>query len=315
MSNFTIAQPNADLQSQVINSRQNPSANTTVFLDPSYTGQGNNINTFTTWDAAYTAIKDISGIREISFVPQSGSTTNAALFFDGATGTYDMTNVFISQATPQSMIVNVTAGFSLNNLLGIYAHVMIINMTSATQNFIVVPDPTPRTTSSFILQNVSVTGAIGAGIYFVYTVGTGAYSRLYIYLLGDYGNTLIAPASGVVFRAEGGVDLWIEVDPQSTFLTASSVSTDTGDLQMNGACSVGIPSLAAAYANVGGTVTFNNTIPLLRLTTANPAVTDDGNSATGSYQMGSIWVNTTAKTVFICNDNSDGAAVWTQIAP
>jgi len=42
----------------------------------------------------------------------------------------------------------------------------------------------------------------------------------------------------------------------------------------------------------------------------NPGVTDD---VTGGYSEGSVWINTTADTAWVCVDPTDGAAVWIEI--
>jgi hypothetical protein len=44
---------------------------------------------------------------------------------------------------------------------------------------------------------------------------------------------------------------------------------------------------------------------------ADPAVTDD---VTDGYHAGSIWFNTTDNKLFVCQDPTDGAAVWRQLA-
>ena len=41
---------------------------------------------------------------------------------------------------------------------------------------------------------------------------------------------------------------------------------------------------------------------------------DADNDTTEGYTVGSIWVNTTAGTAFICVDNSEGAADWPPVA-
>ena len=46
-----------------------------------------------------------------------------------------------------------------------------------------------------------------------------------------------------------------------------------------------------------------------QLSTSDPAVTDD----TPDYVRGSKWVNTSSGDVFVCTDNSTGAAVWVPI--
>jgi hypothetical protein len=44
--------------------------------------------------------------------------------------------------------------------------------------------------------------------------------------------------------------------------------------------------------------------------TAAPGVTNDLDQG---YGVGSIWINVTADNAYICEDASDGAAVWAQI--
>jgi hypothetical protein len=44
--------------------------------------------------------------------------------------------------------------------------------------------------------------------------------------------------------------------------------------------------------------------------TADPAVTDD---VTDGYHAGSTWFNTTDNKLFVCQDSTDGAAVWRQV--
>lgn len=43
----------------------------------------------------------------------------------------------------------------------------------------------------------------------------------------------------------------------------------------------------------------------------NPGATNDANQG---YTVGSIWVNTTAGTAWMCVDSTIGAAVWKQIS-
>ena len=45
--------------------------------------------------------------------------------------------------------------------------------------------------------------------------------------------------------------------------------------------------------------------------TTDPGVDDDTDP--GRYTVGSLWVNTSADTVWVCADNTDGAAVWKQV--
>lgn len=307
--NFSISQPNSTLRSRLTNYLTNPIATTTVILDPSYTGQGGDVNTFTTWDDAYNAVKNVSGVRSIAFATQTTNAGSEDLFFAGAAGTYDMTNIFIEQTTPNTMNINITPGFTLNNLLGIFGYVMSFNVENLTQNFITIPDLPGRVSALFILQSVSITGTFAANTHFLYTAGN--FGTLFIYLTGSIGSILIFSAN--TFRAENGVDITLDNGRANTFIVPTSISTDTGDLTITGFTSPTIPALAADYTNVGGAVAFgSNVVPTSQIRNADPTVDDDG---TNGYQMGTIWVNTTANTVFILGDNADGAAVWTQIAP
>lgn len=45
-------------------------------------------------------------------------------------------------------------------------------------------------------------------------------------------------------------------------------------------------------------------------TTSDPTVNDDSDS---NYQVGKMWINTATEDVFICVDNTVGAAVWAEI--
>lgn len=45
---------------------------------------------------------------------------------------------------------------------------------------------------------------------------------------------------------------------------------------------------------------------------ASAAPTNNDDSADG-YQVGSLWIDTTANTSYICEDSTEGAAVWDQI--
>jgi hypothetical protein len=40
-----------------------------------------------------------------------------------------------------------------------------------------------------------------------------------------------------------------------------------------------------------------------------------GNDKTQGYVVGSIWINTTANTVYMCTNNATGAAVWVKLSP
>lgn len=45
-------------------------------------------------------------------------------------------------------------------------------------------------------------------------------------------------------------------------------------------------------------------------TTTNPGVSDD---STAGYEIGALWINTTADTCYVCLDASSGAAVWKEL--
>ena len=56
---------------------------------------------------------------------------------------------------------------------------------------------------------------------------------------------------------------------------------------------------------------LNDYAPKTNSTTSNPTVTDDVDSG---YYIFSKWCNTTTDDVFICADNTSGAAVWKEIS-
>lgn len=131
-----------DLQRQITNLSINPESATTVILDPGFTTEAET-NVFRTWDAAYQEIENISGIRFISLRPPPASEDQddyENLYFAGAAGTYDMTDIYITQTEAISQFsVNVLPGITLNNLRGIFGKGMSIDMTAATQDFITIP--------------------------------------------------------------------------------------------------------------------------------------------------------------------------------
>ncbi len=45
--------------------------------------------------------------------------------------------------------------------------------------------------------------------------------------------------------------------------------------------------------------------------TRDPGVNDD---ASQGFDIGSVWANQTGKKVWVCSDNTTGAAAWTKIA-
>jgi len=46
--------------------------------------------------------------------------------------------------------------------------------------------------------------------------------------------------------------------------------------------------------------------------TTAPGVTND---ITQGYVVGSVWINVSANTVYMCTNNADGAAVWVKLSP
>lgn len=68
----------------------------------------------------------------------------------------------------------------------------------------------------------------------------------------------------------------------------------------------------AVSSSAGGTVTKTFSLPLFNLagTVAPTAAADDA----AGYAKGSMWVDTVAKKVYFCTDNTTGAAVWLNVA-
>lgn len=313
MSNLTISNPLLNIESSIINEQQNPIATKIAYLDPS--GATRSSNVFTTWDAAYNNVKDVSGIRIISFVKQPGDeNAGRGSYFNGASGTYNMTNIYLYYDSPLQQLIQPTAGFSLQDLPGIIAVNAPLSwaFTDITQNFIVLTNSNPDVTAKTILfcdQLFAVDPPAGTYIIYGTRDALDTYDTVNVRLVGR----LITMLTTVRFiRMENGINIIYAIEtPNLSFFTAASIETDTGDLTIDQSFQQSsVPLLAAAYANVGGTVTVS-TPESVRVHTAaaDPTVNDDGNGAS-NYAIGTIWVNTTSDNAFICGNNADGAAVW-----
>lgn len=308
---FSISGTTSAVTQELSNIIQNPTADTVVTLDPSYTGNSDG-NVFTNWNDAYLAVRDKSGIRYIAFAPQETSTTNTTLFFAGASGTYDMTGIYLSQTTPRAISVAIAPGFTLLNLRGIFAERMTLVCTAMTQNFIEFGPEGGKTGDDMTLQNVSIAGALPAGVFFIRALGDATFTSFAISLVGNVSSSVnIVPLS---VRGDT-LDLLLLVPSAGAFWFGTSISC-TGALQLFCARGeLGLPSIKAGWPNVAGAVTYSNVSPVVQTSNRVPNVNDDGAGATNSYALGTLWIDTTTDATFICSNNSDGAAVWTQLTP
>jgi hypothetical protein len=89
----------------------------------------------------------------------------------------------------------------------------------------------------------------------------------------------------------------------------SAFSATTGHTHIGTAGDGPLIGLAGTTGVTGVTGVLASKFGGIYVTTTNPTQTDDINS-TVPHVVGSRWLNTTTKTIFVCNDNADGAAVW-----
>lgn len=89
----------------------------------------------------------------------------------------------------------------------------------------------------------------------------------------------------------------------------TTVAGDSADINTLAAISTDITTVAGIASDVTDAA---NNIPLSnRTATTDPTVNDD--TADG-YSEGSLWVNTSTNTIFLCADPAAGAAVWQSLA-
>jgi len=86
-----------------------------------------------------------------------------------------------------------------------------------------------------------------------------------------------------------------------------SANTDVAANTIHSGISTGNPhSVTSSDIGLGDVPNLKQNLAAV----VDPIVTDD--ISPGGYSIGSTWVNTVADTVFICTDNTDGAAVWVE---
>ena len=310
---FNISNPGSNTQKEFTNIQQFPLATKIAYLDPSYTGLATNI--FTTWQTAYNDIKNATGIRAISFVKQPGDTlAGQDNYFSGASGTYDMANIYLYYDDARQQSVRPTAGFTLQDLSGIISinGTLSILPTNITQNFIALTSDPDNLAKNIIFHNILTLGDPPIGTYILYTsknIGD-VYTTMRVIYSGRFIGQLV---TNRFMLADNGIDIILDfTTPSLSFFSASSIET-TGDLTIDQLVPLNsIPLLAAAYTEVGGAVAFNMKSIRCKITNANPTVTDDGNG-TSNYAIGTLWVNTATNDSFICANNANGAAVWTAL--
>lgn len=116
---------------------------------------------------------------------------------------------------------------------------------------------------------------------------------------------------------------WASISPYAADITtlaaisadvtaAAAIAADITAAAANGtdisAVADAIAAINTVAANIASVIDAANNIPKHNLAaTAAPTVNDDSGDG---YQIGSVWVDTTNKHVYVCTDASSGAAVW-----
>lgn len=282
----------------------------TIYLDPSGSGSTSE-NVFDTWDKAYEALVRQQGTRVIEFVHGEG---NGALFFNDASGIYDMKNTWIVNSTTENIVI--TPGFTLLNLNGIKSsrnEITRLETGDMTQDFISIEAYSNQSYRTFNLENAILLGTVPAGIYFLKGTKSGDFEDLRLFV--DAGNIFAMNGERFV-RCENGLNLELYLNSvRSSILNPLSIESDTGSFNLyQYTFQSGARQVTTAYTGVGGAVTIasieNGGGQFVK--TSDPTATDDGDSLT-SYRVGTTWVNTNNQKVFICVDNTSGAAVWKEL--
>jgi hypothetical protein len=128
------------------------------------------------------------------------------------------------------------------------------------------------------------------------TPGTGTYATA---AEGDLAATAV--------QADGSVALTANWDAGSFRITAETLESDvtTGTAPLVVASTTLVSNLNADLLDGFEASGFPNR----NATAADPVATDD----LANYQVGSIWVNTSDDGIFVCVDNTDDAAIWTEL--
>lgn len=305
---FAISKP-LDAAVQSIQSTLQPI--TTVYLDPAYTG--NQPNIFNNWNDAHAAASRFGGTKTIELAYNADSQS----YFQGASGNYDMTNTYLTSYSKYNFRIKPTTPFTLLNPSGIIAVDSVITLDSSalSQDFILI-NADDANNFTIRLTNFSSPYTPPVDKYIIRGVKQTVFDTLTVNIDGEY-HIQYPLASRPWLFGENGLNLKVAFYAYSALTHPTNFITDGGNLLItqSSEAAPSICQLAAGYTNIGGAVTINKPpSPFVRVINRDPGVNDDGDGGGSySYKIGDMWVNTNDGGVFICTNNTDGAAVWKEI--
>lgn len=295
MSNFSLQ--NSSTNNVVDKLVYQPTTTSTIWVNP---GSGNGDNICNDFNEAYTRISLKSGaLKYISFVPGATATS----YFANSSGSYDMSQIGLTQSDARLLSLTMPAAITLVNLRFFQLLNCNLDIGSMTQA-LVDYNTSAGATEYLLIENVNITSLAPQPFVGVTSATVTTLSVTIKNCRTQVNNFVVAAGKNVILSA---------ISPGQSDFPAAAITATNLTMVINLA-TPNISKLNADYTNVTNAIVLQeddvvNTVGIIA-----PAVDDDGSRGFG-YSIGSSWVDTVAGDAYICIDNADGAAVWKQTTP